>query len=75
MNKFEFEEATRGLGGEEDETSRAVGHSFQIGRASRQEILDGCDWLLSGASDGDHLLFHYSGHGTQVQDHSGDGNF
>merc|ERR1712137_1193460 len=65
----QFEEATRGIVGEEcEEGTRALGGSYQIGRATRKEILDGCAWLVSGVSSGDKLFFHYSGHGTQVAD-------
>merc|ERR1712063_24596 len=69
----QFEEATRGIVGEEcEEGTRALGGSYQIGRATRKEILDGCAWLVSGVSSGDKLFFHYSGHGTQVADTDGD---
>lgn len=67
-----FAEACRGLP-DESEGTRSVGGGYQIGRATRQEILEGCAWLVAGASAGDKLLFHYSGHGTQVQDTDGDG--
>jgi hypothetical protein len=40
--------------------------------ATRQGILDGLDWLVAGAQAGDVLVFHYSGHGSQVDDDSGD---
>jgi len=46
--------------------------SYQRGLATKQSILDGAHWLIDGAQDGDHLFFHYSGHGTQVKDVSGD---
>jgi hypothetical protein len=39
---------------------------------TRANILKGLDWLIEGARDGDKLLFHYSGHGSQVPDHDGD---
>jgi hypothetical protein len=29
-------------------------------------------WLIGGTQPGDSLFFHYSGHGSQVVDHSGD---
>merc|ERR1712032_979251 len=35
-------------------------------------ILGGISWLLEGAAAGDLLFFHYSGHGSQVPDRSGD---
>lgn len=41
-------------------------------RATRDNILAGLKWLTKGAKKGDTLIFHYSGHGTQVADISGD---
>src|SRR3990172_710149 len=41
-------------------------------RATTKAILDGLAWLIAGASTGDSLVFHYSGHGSQVPDMSGD---
>ena len=41
-------------------------------RATRAAILDGLKWLITGAKKGDTLVFHYSGHGSQVVDVSGD---
>jgi hypothetical protein len=41
-------------------------------RATRQGILDRLKWLLDGAKAGDELVFHYSGHGSQVRDRDGD---
>ncbi len=41
-------------------------------RATRAAILDGLKWLVKGAKKGDTLIFHYSGHGSQVADVSGD---
>jgi len=41
-------------------------------RATRMAILDGLDWLTAAASPGDSLVFHYSGHGSQVPDRNGD---
>jgi hypothetical protein len=35
-------------------------------RATKQGILDHLNWLLLGASAGDQVLFHYSGHGAQM---------
>jgi metacaspase-1 len=37
-------------------------------RATTKAILDGLAWLAAGASPGDSLVFHYSGHGSQVPD-------
>jgi len=39
---------------------------------TRKNIEDGIHWLVQGAHPGDHLFFHYSGHGSQVKDLSGD---
>lgn len=41
-------------------------------RATKQGILDRLEWLVDGARAGDVLVFHYSGHGAQVPDRSGD---
>jgi len=41
-------------------------------RATKQGILDRLKWLLDGAKEGDELVFHYSGHGSQVRDRDGD---
>ena len=35
-------------------------------RATRQGILDRLNWLISDVKAGDELVFHYSGHGSQV---------
>ncbi|MGA8753177.1 caspase family protein, partial [Candidatus Deferrimicrobium sp.] len=41
-------------------------------RATTKAILDGLAWLTAGASPGDSLVFHFSGHGSQVPDRNGD---
>ena len=41
-------------------------------RARKAAILDGLRKLLGGAQAGDTLVFHYSGHGSQVRDTEGD---
>jgi hypothetical protein len=41
-------------------------------RATTKAILDGLAWLTAGVSRGDSLVFHYSGHGSQVPDRNGD---
>src|SRR3970040_2935454 len=41
-------------------------------RATTKAILDGLAWLTAGASPGDSLVFHYSGHGSTVPDMAGD---
>jgi hypothetical protein len=35
-------------------------------------MLAGLDWLIAGAQPGDVLVFHYSGHGSQVDDQNSD---
>ena len=37
-------------------------------QATTNGILKGLDWLVEGAVEGDVLIFHYSGHGSQVAD-------
>jgi hypothetical protein len=39
-------------------------------RATKKSILDHLNWLLLGASAGDQILFHYSGHGAQLPSQS-----
>lgn len=38
----------------------------------RENIMRGIQWLVNGADENTHLLFHYSGHGTSVPDKNGD---
>ena len=39
---------------------------------TRENIIEGMLWLVSGAQPNDSLFFHYSGHGSQEGDHDGD---
>jgi hypothetical protein len=39
---------------------------------TKRNIMAGIEWLTSGAKAGDQLWFHFSGHGTQVADKTGD---
>jgi len=39
---------------------------------SRKNMTAALTWLVSGARAGDHLFFHYSGHGSQQTDKDGD---
>jgi hypothetical protein len=41
-------------------------------RATTAAIVSGLHWLVDSASAGDVLVFHYSGHGSQVPDTHGD---
>ena len=41
-------------------------------RATKKNIINGLNWLVNKASAGDCLLFHFSGHGSQVVDTDGD---
>ncbi len=41
-------------------------------RATTAGIRKGLEWLVGEAAAGDSLVFHYSGHGTQVRDIHGD---
>ncbi len=41
-------------------------------RATRGGILSRLKWLVNGAKPGDFLIFHYSGHGSQIRDRNGD---
>jgi hypothetical protein len=39
---------------------------------TRKNMTAALNWLVNGARPGDHLFFHYSGHGSQQRDTSGD---
>jgi uncharacterized caspase-like protein len=39
---------------------------------TRKNMIAALNWLVNGARSGDHLFFHYSGHGSQQRDSSGD---
>ena len=42
------------------------------GRATKKAIMERLQWLIKGAKAGDRLLFHFSGHGSQIRDRNGD---
>jgi hypothetical protein len=42
------------------------------GGATKAAILNGLKWLVTGAKKCDVLIFHYSGHGSQIADVNGD---
>jgi len=42
------------------------------GMPTRRNITTALQWLVAGAKEGDHLFFHYSGHGSQQRDAGGD---
>lgn len=41
-------------------------------RATREAVLERLEWLVGDAAAGDRLVFHFSGHGSQVRDRDGD---
>ena len=41
-------------------------------RATKANIITRLNWLVRGAKAGDYLIFHFSGHGSQVRDRDGD---
>jgi hypothetical protein len=41
-------------------------------RATKKAIMERLTWLVKGAKARDRLLFHFSGHGSQVRDRDGD---
>jgi hypothetical protein len=41
-------------------------------RATKANIMKRLEWLVKGAKSGDRLVFHYSGHGSQIRDREGD---
>lgn len=41
-------------------------------KPTRANILAALDWLVAGLVPGEHVLFHYSGHGGRVRDTNGD---
>jgi metacaspase-1 len=42
------------------------------GRATKKAIMERLEWLVKDARAGDRLLFHFSGHGSQIRDRDGD---
>src|SRR5688572_21512231 len=41
-------------------------------RATKANIVTRLNWLVRGAKAGDYLVFHFSGHGSQIRDRDGD---
>ena len=41
-------------------------------RATKENIINRLRWLVADAKAGDRLLFHFSGHGSQIRDRDGD---
>ena len=41
-------------------------------RATKDAIIHRLKWLVKNASQGDFLVFHFSGHGSQIRDRDGD---
>lgn len=44
------------------------------GMPTKENIINGIKWLVTGNKVGEQLFFHYSGHGSYVRDTSGDEN-
>ena len=42
------------------------------GRATKNRLRKRLEWLMSDLSDGDHIVFHFSGHGSYIKDIDGD---
>eukprot|EP01064_Diplonema_japonicum_P001204 TRINITY_DN10773_c0_g1_i1.p1 TRINITY_DN10773_c0_g1~~TRINITY_DN10773_c0_g1_i1.p1 ORF type:complete len:362 (+),score=72.75 TRINITY_DN10773_c0_g1_i1:67-1152(+) len=53
-----------------DEAAQQMGVGLEM--PTKDTILDAIRWLVSDAQPGDVLFFHYSGHGGQQRDTSGD---
>ncbi|GAB0497551.1 hypothetical protein MMPV_008886 [Pyropia vietnamensis] len=56
-----------------DRSDAGVGGGVRTGPATRASILREMRALVSGATAGDSLFFHFSGHGSQVADNSSSG--
>jgi hypothetical protein len=41
-------------------------------RATKENIVYRLNWMVKGAKAGDFLVFHFSGHGSQIRDRDGD---
>ena len=41
-------------------------------RATKKNIIKRIEWLINNSINGDELVLHYSGHGSQVRDRNGD---
>jgi hypothetical protein len=41
-------------------------------RAVKANIMERLEWLVRGAAPGDRMVFHFSGHGSQIRDRDGD---
>jgi hypothetical protein len=55
-----------------DANIRILADQGDFEKPTLEAILSGFQWLLEGATAGDHLIFAYSGHGTHVIDTNGD---
>jgi len=51
---------------------RVLTDDNQSAMPTKQNILDGFRWLMSGVRPGDSLFIHYSGHGGREKDRDGD---
>lgn len=58
--------------GDKDITIVSDAHPRADYEPTRDNIIDQLEELGTGAKEGDILIFHYSGHGSSLRDHSGD---
>jgi len=58
--------------GYEGENMRILLDDGRHEEPSKENMIAGFQWLVSGTSAGDSLFFHYSGHGGSVPDDNGD---
>ncbi|GAB4823694.1 hypothetical protein N2152v2_010740 [Parachlorella kessleri] len=47
-------------------------HTDPLRRPTRYNMMQGMAWLMAGLRPGDSLFFHFSGHGSQQRDYSGE---
>jgi len=61
--------ASHGYGGQD---VRILADDGQHQPPTTPNFWSGVEWLIEGASEGDSLFFHYSGHGSRIPDDNGD---
>ncbi len=65
---LDFHFTLRHLYNFQDEEIRVLTDS----QATQKNILNTLEWLIENARSGDLLVFHFSGHGSQIRDENGD---